>query len=173
MKPIPNFTGYFADENSNIFSMKPHGGNCGKGAKPPSEPRRLKPTKDTGGYFLVRLYRDGKQFNRKVARLMLETFVGPRPEGMEACHNNGIRTDDRCENLRWDTPKNNHADKKLHGTLANGEKNGLSKLNETQVRVIRRCCELGMAQRETAKIFGVCQPTIGSIVRRETWKHIY
>lgn len=30
MKPIPNHEGYFADKLGGIFSMRPHGGNCGK-----------------------------------------------------------------------------------------------------------------------------------------------
>jgi len=37
---------------------------------------------------------------------------------MECCHNNGIKTDCKLENLRWDTRKNNHKDQKIHGTKA-------------------------------------------------------
>ena len=48
--------------------------------------------------------------------LVLEAFVGPRPEGYVACHNNGIPTDNRAENLRWDTQANNNNDKITHGT---------------------------------------------------------
>lgn len=58
---------------------------------------------------------DGKK-NFLVHRLVLEAFVGPRPEGMFGCHNNGDPSDNRLENLRWDTPKNNSADMIRHGT---------------------------------------------------------
>jgi hypothetical protein len=167
MKPIQDFEGYFTEEDK-IFSMKP----IRNGAKPPTEPRALKPRKDRGGYFCVTLHKDGKPFTRRVARLILETSVGPCPEGMEACHNNGIKTDNRPENLRWDTRKNNLTDRILHGTLANGEKNGQSKLNEMQIHIIRRYAKFGISQRKIAKKFGVSNVTISHIVRRKIWNHI-
>ncbi len=54
-------------------------------------------------------------YNYKVCALVLKAFVGPRPHGMEACHNNGDSTDNRLENLRWDTPSANNYDLVLHG----------------------------------------------------------
>jgi hypothetical protein len=170
MKPIQNWDGYFVDESGSIFSMKPNGA---KGTKPPTEPRRLKLWKNGDGYFYVGSMKDGKQSQRKVARLVLETFVGPCPEGMEACHNNGVRSDDRLENLRWDTKKNNMADRKLHGTQfhANGEKHGQHKLNEMQVHIIRRYAKFGIPQRKIAKKFGVSDTTVSYIVHRKTWQH--
>lgn len=54
---------------------------------------------------------------RYVHRLVLETFVGPRPEGMEACHNNGDPTDNRLGNLRWDTRSENVKDAVRHGVV--------------------------------------------------------
>ncbi|MCG7596363.1 NUMOD4 motif-containing HNH endonuclease [Mycobacterium sp. PSTR-4-N] len=58
----------------------------------------------------------GKGNHRTIHRLVLETFVGPCPDGTEACHNNGDRFDNRLDNLRWDTPSNNNRDKRSHGT---------------------------------------------------------
>jgi hypothetical protein len=168
MKPIPDFPNYFADENGGVFSMK----LMRRSAKPPTEPRLLKLGKDGGGYLIVGLHKDGKQYTRKVHQLILETFVGPRPPGMEACHNNGDPSDNRLQNLRWDTPKNNHADRKIHGTLVNGEKHYKAKLNEMQVRVIRRCIELGMIQQVVADIFGTSQCQVSDIIRRKTWKYL-
>lgn len=55
-----------------------------------------------------------------IHRLVLETFVGPCPEGMEACHNNGNPADNRVENLRWDTHIANMADQRVHGTRVPG-----------------------------------------------------
>lgn len=48
--------------------------------------------------------------------LVLEAFVGPRPEGLVCCHNNGIPDDNRVENLRWDTYGENNKDLVRHGT---------------------------------------------------------
>lgn len=56
-----------------------------------------------------------RQRARLVHRLVLEAFVGPCPPGMEACHNNGDRTDSRLVNLRWDTSTENNRDTVRHG----------------------------------------------------------
>lgn len=174
MKPIPNFPDYFADEQGNIFSMNSDGRF---GSKRPTKARMLKPGKDRDGYFLVSLQRDGKQFTRRGHHLILETFVGPRPEEMEACHNDGNPANNRLDNLRWDTAKNNQHDKIAHGTNhgPRGGENGQSKLNEMQVRIAHRYCEMDTergSQAYIAKAFHVTPQNIGSIVRRETWKHI-
>jgi uncharacterized protein YeaC (DUF1315 family) len=78
----------------------------------------VKPFISTVGYPAVNLTYKGyrKQFHIHV--LVLEAFVGKKPKGMECCHNNGIKTDCKLENLRWDTRKNNHKDQKIHGTKA-------------------------------------------------------
>lgn len=63
----------------------------------------------------VPLCRDGGYVNRLVHVLVLEAFVGPRPPGLLACHNNDVPTDNRLDNLRWDTPSSNQYDKVAHG----------------------------------------------------------
>jgi hypothetical protein len=68
------------------------------------------------GYHRVLLYKRGRRKLRLVHHLVLEAFVGARPEGMDGCHENGIRDDNRVENLRWDTKSGNMKDKVRHGT---------------------------------------------------------
>lgn len=82
----------------------------------------MNPTVGTHGYPHVTLRRSGTAKLSVVHRLILEAFVGPCPDGMEACHNNGARTDNRLENLRWDTPSNNNLDRTRHGTNPNAAK---------------------------------------------------
>lgn len=67
------------------------------------------------GYLGIGLNRDGIKKKRAVHLLVLEAFTGPRPKGEQACHNDGNNTNNRVENLRWDTPKENVADIKRHG----------------------------------------------------------
>lgn len=67
------------------------------------------------GYPLVALADTGIVRSKKVHRLVLEAFVGLCPEGMEACHGNGVRSDNRLDNLRWDTRRENHLDIIRHG----------------------------------------------------------
>lgn len=44
----------------------------------------------------------------RVSNMVLETFVGPRPEGYQCDHINTVRDDDRLENLRWVSPTGNN-----------------------------------------------------------------
>lgn len=51
----------------------------------------------------------------RVHRLVLQAFIGPCPDGMEGCHNDGDPTNNRLGNLRWDTHEENLADMERHG----------------------------------------------------------
>lgn len=58
---------------------------------------------------------DHKKHVCKVHKLVLEAFVGPRPDGHVACHRNDDPTDNRLENLRWDTYSANTQDSVING----------------------------------------------------------
>lgn len=66
---------------------------------------------------LVCFQADGKKKYYYVHVLVLDAFVGPRPKGMEACHNDGDGTNNKLSNLRWDTHKANIQDSISHGTF--------------------------------------------------------
>lgn len=78
--------------------------------------RLLRPTLRPTGYLQVSLAHRNEQWQPFVHQLVLLAFVGPAPEGMECCHGNGVRTDNRLSNLRWDTRLANAADATAHGT---------------------------------------------------------
>jgi len=59
-----------------------------------------------------------KARTKLVAHLVLAAFVGPRPPGMWALHNDGDQTNVRLANLRWGTPTDNSYDRVRHGTDA-------------------------------------------------------
>lgn len=74
----------------------------------------LKQSPNSHGYLRVQLTSaDGTQKNWTVHTLVLMTYVGERPEGLQACHGPGGQTDNRLENLRWDTPAANCRDRDL------------------------------------------------------------
>ena|SRR5258708_5873680 len=73
----------------------------------------LKQFPDDDGYLRVSL---GKRYAR-VHQLVLEAFVGPKPDSMECCHDNGDRTCNVLSNLRWDTHEGNERDRKRHREL--------------------------------------------------------
>lgn len=98
--------------------------------------RMQKPYPDRQGYLRVYIVAPHWKGTRKVHQLVLEAFVGPRPDSMVACHNNGNNQDNRPENLRWDTSKANKRDSVKHGTCI-GEMNPYAKLNAVDVERIR------------------------------------
>lgn len=76
----------------------------------------LKPGPKRGGYRHVVLFSGGRGYDRCVHTLVLEAFVGPCPEGMEACHDPDWDTaNNRLTNLRWDTRSANAYDRIRHG----------------------------------------------------------
>ena len=101
-------------------------------------------------------------------KLVLEAFVNVRPDGLECCHNDGNPQNNHLSNLRWDTPKNNHADKIKHGTTNRGEQCGTAKLTLEQVRAIRQDNRL---QRIIAAEYGVRDNTISRIKSGKRWAH--
>ncbi len=138
----------------------------------------LKPQDNGHGYLQITLYGHGRPKQACMHRLVLRAFYGlpPSPDH-QGNHKNGIRSDNRLDNLEWMTKSENekHACRVLGKAppLVAGETNGQSKLTDEDVIEIRRLYATGEhTQRELGDRFGVDRATIGLIVRRETWKHV-
>ena len=71
---------------------------------------------DKYGYQIVGLCNQGKCQTRTVHSLVAEAFIGTRPEGTEVCHNDGRKTNNHVDNLRYGTRSDNALDKVRHGT---------------------------------------------------------
>jgi len=97
-----------------------------------------------------------------VHRLVLEAFKGRQQEGMQACHNDGNPLNNAIENLRWDTPKNNSADKIKHGTSGLGQNNAMAKITDIQAKEIAFCYQM-VTSIELAKSYNIKPKTIVSI----------
>lgn len=78
--------------------------------------RILKQNIDTGGYSQVTLCNSTTRRTIGVHVLVAESFICPRPLGLDVCHNDGRATHNHPENLRWGTRSENVKDKYLHGT---------------------------------------------------------
>jgi uncharacterized protein (DUF433 family) len=123
-----------------------------------------------GGYPMVTLSRPGRQQEpRLVHHLVLEAFVGPRPDGMEALHGPAGKLDASLANLHWGTRSENMRDKTRDGNDNRGERSGLAKLTWDQVREIRARADRGESQRVLAADFGVTFGNIHCIVRNKSW----
>ena len=124
----------------------------------------------TNGYISVGLTRPGRKPRAHlVHRLVAFAFLGKPSPGMEVCHGNGIRSDNRVVNLRWATRSENHADKKKHGTNLSGEQNPMHKLDENSVLEIRSSNE---TLAVLSKRFGVSQGHLSLIKNRKAWRHV-
>lgn len=173
-REIPGYPGYRVGDDGSVWScLERHypKGKFGQGVqwRPGSKWMRMKPvTNKNGGHHHV-LVRGRHIF---IHRLILLAFVGPCPEGMECCHNDGDPTNNRLDNLRWDSPKNNKRDSILHGTHAVGERSGKSKLTDERVKQARIDAANGMPLSQIAKRCGVNWHTIQRVVRGNAWKHI-
>jgi len=122
----------------------------------------------TDGRPFLNLWKENQQKVVRPHRLVLEAFVGKCPEGMEGCHNDGNHQNNMLENLRWDTPKNNHADKVKHNTSNSGERCNWAKLTKEQIIAIRNDSRL---QRIIAEEYGVRQSLISRIKNGTRWVH--
>lgn len=166
-KEIPGFRGYYATSDGKVWS----GPKTGIGRNHPGGFLSL--GKASSGYLVVVLSKERKRYTKSVHRLILETFSGRPSKNLDCCHNNGDRLDNRIENLRWDTRKNNEADKVKHGTDNRGERHSMAILNTSQVRHIRQLLlDAVLNQREIAKLFGVHFSTINKIARGVNWATI-
>jgi hypothetical protein len=132
----------------------------------------IHPFENPSGYYAANLYKDGKAYNRRIHRLVLQTFVGPAPEGMSACHSDGNKLNNHLSNLRWDDQRANYSDARRHGTAPIGERHGSVKLNEVKVAKIREELKKGTAKHRLAREFGVSPRLIRNIANWEIWKGV-
>jgi len=133
----------------------------------------IKPGRSSGGYLQIHLYKNRKAEHFLLHRLVLLVFEGDPPPGCEGCHNDGVKTNCRLSNLRWDTKKNNHKDKVKHGTAGFGELAPSAKLKNGDVLMIRHLYDNeNKTQSEIAELFNVSRPHVSEIVNRNQWTHI-
>lgn len=112
---------------------------------------------------------------RSVHLIVLDAFVGLRPPGLEACHNDGNKLNPHAENLRWDTQSANSFDCVRHGTHVDnrGSRHGRSKITEADVVEIKNLLAEGcLTQKMIGNLFGITRESISGIKRGKSWKHI-
>ena len=120
-RPVVGFEGYYDVSDSGRVRSLPREVRNGRGTMVAGG-RILCPSPDAQGRLVVRLSVASHPTTRLVHRLVLESFVGLRPDGTEACHSDGNPGNNRLDNLRWDTHESNMADMRRHGTNRNAQK---------------------------------------------------
>lgn len=127
---------------------------------------------DSVGYHRLHLSRDNHQRVIGVHRAVWESFVGPIPPDKMINHKNGIKTDNRLENLELVTNRENIEHYKNNLLTYRGEKVNTSKLNGNKIRKIREKFENGYSASRLMRDYGVSRTTIQRIVKRKSWRHI-
>jgi|SRR5580700_3783822 hypothetical protein len=109
---------------------------------------------------------------RAVHRLVLESFVGPCPPGMECRHfPDRDVTNNRLENLQWGTRLENQADRFKHGTAKGGESHYLAKFSNEVAKEIRRRYDGGESQASLSRAFNASKSVIRAIVIGKTYRN--
>lgn len=98
LREIPDFPGYLATSDGRVLIVKQVIGYS------------------IDRYAITPLTVNGKPYGKTTHSLILSAFKGKRPDGMQACHNDGNRTNNHISNLRWGTHRDNIEDKYKHGT---------------------------------------------------------
>lgn len=108
-KPVVGFENlYEVSDQGNVKSLQRNvnGIRYGKPYHFTIEERQMALQTDGKGYMRVNLFKDGKQYPKKVHRLVAEAFLGEITD-KEIDHINTIKTDNRLTNLRIVTGKEN------------------------------------------------------------------
>lgn len=137
--------------------------------------RMLKPGYGSNGYLTVGLTKNKKRITNTVHRLICQVFI-PNPENKpETNHINGIKTDNRIENLEWCTRSENaiHSYKNGLQKPKQGEDRWNSSLSNNNVLNIKRLLrDSKFTQTKIGVLFGVSPDVIHSISKNINYSSI-
>lgn len=171
VKRCPNFQGYSASADGRVFSHFVKSGIGGQYRLDYSSARALKGT-DYRGYLKVTVKVGGKQRPIPVHVMVADAFIGPRPDGLEVRHLDGIKRNTRHSNLKYGSAKENGEDRAKLGESARGERNGATDFTAADVLEIRKRHAAGESCAAIGRSLQRGRSTIHAIVTRQSWKYL-
>ena len=164
-KDVEGFEGLYRVSNEGVLISTPQLGVKG---------RVKKRSKMSNGYEKYYLYKNGKETQMSVHRLLAKHFI-PNPENKPYInHIDGNPLNNALDNLEWVTHSENVQHAVRTGLFNNkGENHPLSKLTDREVLEIRDLYKHRIfKQWEIGEIYGVGRSNIGFIVRNKTRKAV-
>jgi len=153
-----------------------------------SENKRISVTADhPSGYRQIAMHNNGVRRTQKIHRMVYEAWVGPIPPGMQINHLNGIKSDNRIENLEMCTPQQNIEHSVRTGLLPRGDRHHFVKRPETIPRgtnhhaskltdelALQIYLEGASAKNlnQLAAKYGMSWGAIYSLMNGKTWRHV-
>lgn len=130
-----------------------------------------------GGYVQVTIKHNFITYHPLAHTLVAFAFLPPPPSEygrhkIAINHINGVKTDNRPNNLEWVTYRQNSEHASRAGLMLIGENNPNSRMTEIDVRKMRKLHADGVAIRKLARDFGYSRFAIKLACDRITWKHI-
>lgn len=166
-REVADFPGYAVGDDGSVWSNRPNG------RSKQTRPWHRLSGSISDGYRYVNLCRGGRTTRTRVNVLILTAFRGPRPAGMQSRHfPDQNRANNALCNLQWATPRQNCADKVVHGTRQVGEKNGRHKITAADVLDIRKRRDAGESFSFIGASIGISKEQTIRIFYRRQWKHI-
>jgi hypothetical protein len=147
VKILPKYPDYFVSSKGEVFSSK-------RGII-------LKPQIADTGYLKVGFRVDGKKTLRPIHQLVMEAFVGPRPDGMDVNHKDGNKLNNSLANLEYCTRKEN-----IHHAIGLGAFRNChrkSTLTPEVIDKIKILLNTTKTHREIAKQAGVHRDVVSTL----------
>lgn len=144
------------------------------GRKTKRKGKLIKLHKSHKGYLRVKMINGDKHITTSIHRIMAKAFI-PNPENKpQVNHINGIKTDNRIENLEWCTNQENqiHAIKNKLIKHNKGEKHHMSLFNNKQVLSIRSEYKECKNYSLLADKYNTSATVIMNLIKRKTYNNI-
>jgi len=134
--------------------------------------RLLKAKFEKDNYAYVSLYKNKIAKNKKIHRLVAQHFISNPENKLEVNHKNGIKTDNRVDNLEWCTRSENVNHAIINNFYKNsGENNYNSKFSQNQINIIRKKYKNGgISITCLAKEFNISISGMSNIINHKRYK---